>query len=172
MSPEEEGFTCEECGEARATVHRTDIVNGKSIQHHFCAECYAQKEGAASGGVAEFFNRLLQALAPELQELQTRQCPACGISYLEFRQTMQLGCPEDYNAFESAMEKLLERIHGATRHCGKVPPGVDQAAARQTQLRSLRKRQEAAIAEEDYELAAELRDRIAELEQHEARKPQ
>ena len=169
MSEEEEQFIrCEECREKRATVHLTDLVSGEAVAHHYCQECYAEKEGQPAA--ASFFQQLLEALAPELEELEVRNCPACGINYLEFRQSMQLGCPNDYEVFEKPLEQLLERIHGATRHIGKVPAGVGQQTALRTRLRGLKKRQEEAIAREDYELAADLRDRISELETDESGK--
>ncbi|MFW5969275.1 MAG: UvrB/UvrC motif-containing protein [Halofilum sp. (in: g-proteobacteria)] len=49
---------------------------------------------------------------------------------------------------------------------------MDRQTALRSQLRSLHKRQEKAIAEENYELAAELRDRIEELENAESGEPQ
>ena len=101
---------------------------------------------------------------PELQGADVRQCPACGIDYVEFRRQMHLGCPYDYEAFGTALEQLLERIHGSTRHNGKGPPGNGREAAVRSRLKVLQKRQQKAIAEEDYELAAELRDRIGKLE--------
>lgn len=161
---DDEGYQCEECGERRATVHETRIHDGRAVAHHYCDECYERKAGRATMAPADLFNRLLEAIAPELKELETQNCPACGINYLEFRQTMELGCPNDYRAFREPLEQILERIHGATQHCGKVPPGVDRDTAVRAQLRSLRQRQQEAVEVEDYELAAELRDRIEELE--------
>jgi protein arginine kinase activator len=166
MDGEPEEIFCEECGKNRATVHLTDVVEGRPIPHHYCAECYAAKQASHGSGPAAFLSQILAALAPELKELGTRQCPACGINYLEFRQTMRLGCAADYQVFEKPLERLLERIHGNTHHCGKVPAGTGNKAADRSRLRSLHKRLETAVTEENYELAAELRDHIKELEQH------
>jgi protein arginine kinase activator len=164
VDPEE--ILCEECGKNRATVHLTDLVGGRATPHHYCASCYASKQAPdGSGGPAQFLSQILAALAPELKELGARQCPACGINYLEFRQTMRLGCATDYQVFDKPLERLLERIHGSTHHCGKVPAGVGNPAADRSRLRSLHKRLEEAVGEENYELAAELRDHIRELEQ-------
>ncbi|MFW6189287.1 MAG: UvrB/UvrC motif-containing protein [Planctomycetota bacterium] len=170
MNEEEDYPKCEECGERRATVHLTDVVEGQAVPHHYCAQCWAEKEGEAAGGgaAAELFARLLEALGPELEELDVRNCPACGTSYLEFRQNMELGCPNDYEVFDKPLQQVLERIHGSSQHCGKVPPGVDRETTRRTRMRGLKQRLEEAVAEEDYEQAAELRDRIQGLEENEA----
>jgi len=155
---------CEECGKRPATVHLTDFVEGQAVLRHLCEQCYAEKEGGVVLPPSAVLAQLVAAVAPELREMATQQCPACGIRYLEFRESMRLGCPNDYEAFQKALEPLLESIHGATQHAGKVPPQADDAAATQGRIRSLQRRQEKAVAAEDYELAAELRDRIKELE--------
>ena len=157
--------TCELCGKRRATVHLTELVDGQAVQRHLCRQCYEDKEGVQLPP-ATVLAQILSVVAPELQEMGARQCPTCGINYLEFRQNLTFGCPDDYRAFGTALEQLLERIHGSTVHCGKVPPEVGDEPAVQSRVRSLRQRQEKAIREEDYELAAELRDRIRELQEN------
>ena len=77
------------------------------------------------------------------------------------------------------MEPLLERIHGATRHVGKVPAALRDAVAASAvaataapgptapgdaRLRDLRADLEHAVASEEYERAAALRDAIRKLE--------
>ncbi|MHC4788562.1 MAG: UvrB/UvrC motif-containing protein [Planctomycetota bacterium] len=162
----DEGETpCESCGERRATWHLTNLVDGEPVQHHLCDECYAEQSGGQPQ-VQGAFAQLIAAVVPELRDMALRQCPECGLNYLEFRQTFRLGCPHDYEAFDKALEQLLERIHGASSHTGKVPPTAGEEEAMRSRLRSLRKQQRKAIAEENYELAAELRDNIRELEEH------
>jgi protein arginine kinase activator len=161
---ENEEIICGECGRNRATVHLTDFVDGKPVERHLCEKCYAEREGGTVP--RSIFSQLLAAVAPTLAEMGARQCPACGISYLEFRHGFKLGCQNDYEVFEQPLEQLLEQIHGATRHCGKVPPGSGGNEAIRSRIRLLRRRQERAVADEKYELAAQLRDRIKELQKH------
>ena len=62
----------------------------------------------------------------------------------------------DYRVFSAGVLPLLQRFHGATRHVGKVARRHEGSAQRlrlRTQLRE-------AIAREDYEEAARLRDRL------------
>jgi protein arginine kinase activator len=87
-------------------------------------------------------------------------CPACGLKYAAFRADGRLGCPDDYDAFRPALEPLLERIHRGTRHGGKAP----RAAALRAELSELRGQLAAAVEAENYEDAAELRDRIRQKE--------
>ncbi len=164
MDEERQEDVCEECGRRRATVHLTDLTGDKPVLRHYCDRCYAKQEATGSLSPADLFAHILAAVAPGLRELSEKKCPECGISYLEFRQSGVLGCPADYQAFGESMAKLLEQVHGSRRHCGKVPPQAGRRAAIQSKLRVLRARQERAVSREDYELAAELRDRIKALE--------
>ena len=61
---------------------------------------------------------------------------------------------------------LLERAHdGGTYHTGKVPPNAAESERRNTELLRLRGQLKQAVAAEDYESAAQFRDRIKELEE-------
>jgi protein arginine kinase activator len=94
-------------------------------------------------------------------------CPDCGMTLPEFRAKGRFGCPRDYEVFAEHLDPLLERIHDVqpARHEGRLPTGAraDKVHRRLT-LAELRKALDAAVAEENYELAAELRDRISEFE--------
>ena len=60
---------------------------------------------------------------------------------------------------------LLERVHeGASQHVGKVPSRAGTDERRPAALLRLRAALKDAVAEEDYERAARLRDQIKELE--------
>ena len=59
---------------------------------------------------------------------------------------------------------LLENIHDETRHCGKTPHRAPRDTQTLTSLIQLRNDLKRAIAAEDYELAARVRDQIKELE--------
>jgi protein arginine kinase activator len=60
---------------------------------------------------------------------------------------------------------ILQRIHRATRHAGKVPRrGVDLPHGPATNLLDLRQQFRRAVETEDYEQAAALRDLIRQKE--------
>jgi protein arginine kinase activator len=161
---EQDGLKCQECGRREATIHVTDFVEGQAVQRHLCEECYSSREEAPVLSSTDLFAQLIGALAPELEEAQSEQCPECGITYLEFRQNLVFGCPQDYEVFSEPLEELLESIHGANRHVGRVPRGSAQGSARGPRLEVLRRELNEAVAEENYEVAARIRDQINELE--------
>ena len=96
-------------------------------------------------------------------------CPICQITFLEFRNSGRLGCPYDYEVFRDELMPLLENIHGETRHSGKVPKRAPRNTQQQTTLIQLRNELKRAVAAEDYETAARLRDKIRAIEQEQGR---
>jgi protein arginine kinase activator len=152
-----------------ATVHLTEIIGGEKREKHLCEEC-AASEGITTGKVPVSLNEWLQnfvmqqagAASPEANDMV---CGTCGMSFAEFRQRGLLGCPDCYKAFEKTLMPLIQRAHeNATHHTGKVPASVDRSQRRQYELIDLRRRLRDAVATEQYEQAAKLRDRISELE--------
>ncbi|MEZ0230268.1 MAG: UvrB/UvrC motif-containing protein [Planctomycetota bacterium] len=94
----------------------------------------------------------------------TGPCPACGLTFPEFKTSGRLGCFNDYEHFKKELLPLLEKIHGATQHTGRVPSSVGQKLETQKVLTALRKDLNLAVQREEYERAAELRDKIKSLE--------
>lgn len=170
---EQDDAMCESCGKRKATVRLTEFVDGKPVLKLLCEKCYReQEEDLPELSPLKVFAQLLEAVAPELKELSRKVCPRCGTNYLEFRQSMRLGCPYDYEAFDEAMEQLLARMHGSSVHMGKAPgkfslrdsDAQEGAAGR---LNILQEQMEEAIAREDYEQAAMLRDKIRAIKDDE-----
>lgn len=62
------------------------------------------------------------------------------------------------------MEKTLKSIHGHARHVGKAPAHLAGEMDAQRQMEDLRRQMDEAIAVEDFEQAAVLRDRIREIQ--------
>src|SRR5262245_50622035 len=157
---------CQSC-ENPATVHLTDIVNGKKKVLHLCKPCaekqqlLSQKELNFPAIVQALIGQHVGALSDELARLT---CPVCGIKYMEFRAEGRLGCPHDYTVFRAGLQPLLQRIHkGAERHVGKSPARLPPQQAVQSEI-ELRSQLRAAVDEERFEEAARLRDLIRQRE--------
>ena len=94
----------------------------------------------------------------------TQKCPVCGFTQTDFKKTGRLGCSACYDTFSEGLGTLLKAMHKGVEHVGKLP----ERAARQMQLtdkmRALNDHLEKAVAEENYETAATLRDQIKQLE--------
>ena len=83
----------------------------------------------------------------------------------DFRATGRWGCARCYTTFEPSMRELLRRVHGNSRHAGETylppQPALDERA---TILGELRERLRRAIESEQFEVAADLRDKIRVME--------
>ena len=149
---------CQKC-EKPATFHITDLTGDELLALHLCPDCakhYLQAEEpqveapVVSGMIQKQLK--LEKTAEDLKELDSRECPICGISFYEFRQAGRLGCPHDYVFFGKELEPLLINVHGDSKHVGKHPKrgirdtesanGVDSPATgneRSCRTRGLRK---------------------------------
>jgi len=158
-------FKCDKCSKP-ATIHLTEIIDGDKIEKHLCQNCAATEGITVKAEVP--ISQLLEDFILQsggAEELAEAVCEVCGMKFSEFRDGGLLGCPNDYDVFESGLTPLLERAQaGALQHIGKVPHGADDVQKRQTAILRLRAQLKSAINGEDYERAAVLRDQIKELE--------
>ena len=162
---------CQYC-EKPATFHITELTEpgGPSVMH-LCEEharTLLHKENSTpvatiAGALAKQLN--LGQTKAELEELDQKECPVCGISFFEFRNTGRLGCPFDYTHFESDLVPLLTNIHDSLEHRGKRPRRASASADTQAQMIQLRREMEEAIECEDYERASEIRDELKRMEE-------
>jgi protein arginine kinase activator len=162
---------CDNCTKA-ATVHLTEIRNGKKIEKHLCEECAAKSEGLPTVKGHTPINELLTnfVLAHSgIQKELGHSCELCKITWAEFRQTGLFGCEHDYDVFEKELTPLLQRAHeGSTHHTGKLPTrggGGARPKKKPVDVSKLRKDLQKAVEAEDYERAAKLRDQIRQAEE-------
>jgi len=156
---------CQRCKKQQATVHLTEIINNEKRERHLCEDC-AREEGVvlkAQINLQDVLSGMLEAHQAAGEEAGLT-CPDCGMTYGEFRSQGRLGCPHDYEIFAEPLQEVLEKVHGAAEHLGKMPArsGADQQAQRE--LMHLRRDLQDAVQREAYEEAARLRDLIQEKE--------
>jgi protein arginine kinase activator len=84
------------------------------------------------------------------------------MAFLEFRRQGRLGCPRDYDVFRQELRTLVERLHRCTQHLGKRPARPAGPVTDYCDQRRLRRELAAAVATDDYALAAKLRDQLRE----------
>lgn len=162
---------CEECGERPATVHFTKIVQGEKSEFHLCEACAREKgdwlnQTAAGFSLNSFLSGLLNFdSAGNAAATAPPRCSTCGLTYSQFSQVGRFGCADCYSHFEPKLEPLLRKVHGSTTHMGKVPQRTGGKMKAKRRLEELRNQLRNAIQSERFEEAAELRDKIRELEQ-------
>ena len=115
---------CELCKQAQATVHLTEIINDQMSELHLCEACANQKGAQVEShfGLADLLSGLADyGKASEPEEVSTKACASCGMTYDDCRKVGRLGCAECYPTFKRSLGSLLKRIHGSPIHVGKSP---------------------------------------------------
>ncbi len=169
---------CDICGKNPATVHLTEIIDEQMNELHLCEECARHKSAAMEqqfglsellAGMADF-----EKHSNKEEEPVTVKCPACGLTYADFKKVGRLGCGNCYEVFRKYLAPLLKRIHGSSQHIGKNPSSskiaVKPSLKKKTGLAELKSQLQKAVANEAFEEAARLRDQIKEWEAREQKK--
>lgn len=161
---------CEDCGKKPATFHMTEIINGKSKESHLCEEC-ASKNDDFNFNPSFTIQNLLSGLLDMPNEadykpeyIEDITCENCGTTYEEFKRNSKFGCSKCYDSFREKLEPLLKKIHGHDTHIGKFPKRTGGAIKIKKDIDTLRKKLEKAVSDEEFELAAKLRDEIRNLQ--------
>ena len=163
-------MVCEACKQQQATVHLTEIVNGQMAELHLCEACANQKGAQMEShfglsdllaGLADFGKQV-----KDVEKVKIK-CSSCGMSYEDFRKFGRLGCSECYVSYREHLGNLLKKIHGSNRHLGKTPTKIQTQTPRtkSESLEELKQQLQQAVKSENFEKAAQLRDRIHELEE-------
>jgi protein arginine kinase activator len=88
------------------------------------------------------------------------KCPHCGFTQADFKKAGRLGCSECYVTFADGLESLLKSMHKGTKHLGKAPQSLQQSRDLSDKLKSLQKKLDKAVEDENFEQAAQIRDEI------------
>ena len=169
---------CDVCKKREATIHIKEVKDGKCISTNLCPECAREKELA--GGLGAFGFNLAEVIfnvgktpekknpaSDEAPKEKTPQviCPSCNWSLQKMRKSGgKLGCPECYTVFAKWVNMALEQVQRGKVHVGKRPrTSVKSLSAYKLELDKLQLDLAKAVSAEEYEKAAQYRDRINAL---------
>jgi len=164
------GMKCEvDSCDNEATVHLTEIREGKKHEMHLCERCAAEKglPGKAHFSISDLLAGIAsqaQAQAQKAKRGKEAACPVCTTTLSQFQSSGRFGCPDCYVTFKDDVQSLVEKIHDSSQHVGKVPKRVSQDISIQKDIRQLKIDLDRAIRREDYEKAAALRDQVKQME--------
>lgn len=154
---------CEKCGKNHATTHIKTVVNGIVREYNLCSACAAQS-GYGSNSITGMLASMLGDISPQTVKNQ-KCCSVCGATFLDIAHSGKMGCGECYKTFNDEILPYLKRVHGATRHVGKIPNRAPLIVKpKEKTVEDLRQELARMVAEEKYEQAATLRDKIKEME--------
>lgn len=184
---------CEKCKIREANIKYTEVINGVRNEHNLCAQCAKEMDLGYYSAIfdGEFpLGKLLSSLlgvgetSQKEDKLQQIMCPACKTSYQDFVENSRFGCPDCYSIFDLLICDKIKKLQGNGVHNGKKPryqkilaaPSVtgsgqeeiqEPKLSREEKLQVLKARLQEAVLKEEYELAAQYRDQIRDLEQME-----
>lgn len=167
---------CDNCKERNAIINLTQVEHDSKVTLHLCEQC-AQLKGVETGGAVlkTPLGNFLGALgkgggaggALVAASADGVRCPACSGTLRDFRDSGRLGCDQCYVTFDAHLRDLLRRLHGSSQHVGEPYEAPGEAGSEpdpRSRLLELKAQLRRAVEGENFELAAELRDRIRVLE--------
>jgi protein arginine kinase activator len=161
---------CQNCHKRVASVHFTQVVNNDKVEMYLCKQCAddrAQFNLIASYGISSFLSGIFGGaqdssyMTPLAKE---EGCRTCGLKFSEFQKHGKMGCSECYTVFADKLLPVLRRLHGNASHVGRYPLSYSNIINRSKELDELRAKLIKVVEVEEYEKAAEIRDRIRVLE--------
>lgn len=167
---------CQKCGKNNADTHVKRVINGEFEEYHLCSECakdlgYTNMFSDFANGFEKDFNSLLGSFFGNALPARTQatRCEVCNTGYADIVRTGMMGCANCYNIFGEQLLPTIRRVHGNTVHCGKrshkgIAKVEDVKENTTDKLTTLKSQLDKAIKEQEFEKAAELRDKIREME--------
>lgn len=143
---------CSKCHKNEASIYYKQNINGKVTEYALCAECAAKGEDSFSP--LNIFSFPLHEI-----KMEVKRCDLCGCSFDDIRHSGKVGCGKCYSVFSDELEPMIKGIHNNTVH---VVRDVKEESV--SEIEGLRIELNNAVKAEEYEKAAELRDKIKELE--------
>lgn len=158
-----ESINCDICSKL-ATVHLTQIVNGKIHKIDLCETCAKEKGVTDPNG---FSLADLLASNGDNDELETVHsdlvCSVCGFTPEDYKKLGRLGCPSCYEDLAPMIAPMLTHMHKGIEHVGKEAENTLAREESQTKVSDVKAQLQKAIDEERYEDAANLRDELLHL---------
>lgn len=164
---------CQKCGKHPATVHFTNIINGMKTEYYLCDKC---------AGQSDLGQMEIQDLISGFFGMQTKKgveamrCEFCQSTLAQIKKRGKAGCPQCYQVFASYLDPIVRKVHGSDTHVGKQPAETAETVEQikpktqppvNSELETLQRQLRQAVAEENYEEAARLRDAIAARQKEE-----
>ena len=157
---------CEFCNEKNATIHLTQVVNGEMKKLNLCQLC-AKKNGIDLNSPISITDVLMGIEKQKTRNSATKAenqyeltCKRCNLSRAEFSKKARLGCPECYQTFKVELKSITQAMHHSLEHTGKIPSKQKNNIKLSEKIKNLKNQINKAITDENYELAAKIRDEI------------
>lgn len=161
---------CDFCGKNDALIHVQQINNGEVKEIHLCEACAREKgiiqnapgeeQASLSNMIGRLVGNLFEDSEQEIDEvLPDHCCESCGMSKEDLLANQQVGCPECYHHFRTYIKHILQKPYK-----GRVPQRLKAYKTVLFDKRDLKRQLKEAVAREEYERAARIRDAIERID--------
>lgn len=160
---------CDNCGDNNAIMHIRQVVGNEDVALNLCEKC-ARENGFEMGknnpvNIAALLDRLRNIKKKgdrEDPDLNVA-CPFCSTTLSEVKKSLNVGCSRCYDSFSDYISSFLApgSVTPVSARARRNP--VREIISEEDYRKSLEKKLEKAVSEEDYEEAAVLRDKIRAL---------
>lgn len=161
---------CDICNEREAVISYTKIGSEETEVIHLCKECAEKKmkedskfKDVMAEKMASFTKQMFESKYPLEESDFEKTCPTCKTSLKDVIDGKSLGCEDCYKEFKEYINGFLLNLNSASIHKGKIPKvGGKEPIVKKEEIQILNKLS-VAIALEEYEEAAKLRDELNSL---------
>ncbi len=157
------------CGVSEGVIEIRHTAGGKHHVVHLCDVCARERgihpEPRREANVNELYSTLLSGRSVDRRTREAEECARCGTTSIEVRRSRQVGCPECYSAFAVSVARLIGCSGKLTQHQGRLPRSLQTFRTLIVDRENLKNELRSAVADEDFETAARIRDRLARMDQ-------
>lgn len=165
---------CQKCNKNEANTHITRVINGVKTEQYLCSECAGESQelmNFQSGFDSDFDSFFSGFFASPFiggkkmprKSANGASCGFCGTSLADIERNGRLGCSKCYDTFGDFLLNPLKQIHGSNRHTGKLPSRAGKGIRHANEIERLQNELSRAVMDQNFEKAAELRDKINDL---------
>lgn len=160
---------CDICQKNKATIHVQQIMGNREVDLHICDECafengISREDDKIEVSLAGLFAGMLD-IQGDLVRAKVAECPSCGMTVKQFRKDLRPGCPGCFSAFDKEIKLFFQERGMDSPYSGRLPKKLQAFRALYQKKLSLQEELKTAIGNEEYEKAAEIRDRLKGLDE-------
>lgn len=160
---------CQNCKKNEANTQIKRIVNGEAAEYRLCKSCanalgFLDSFSDFGLNFSEMFGGFLGDTPISSLSNRTIRCEKCSSTFDDIVKAGKIGCADCYGLFYDKLLPSLQRIHGKTRHEGKIAQSAGEEIKKERKISELKKEMDTAIKEQNFEYAAQIRDQIRDIE--------
>ncbi|MGL5767218.1 MAG: UvrB/UvrC motif-containing protein [Sarcina sp.] len=164
---------CEKCNKRKAVVKLVKVIGYKKVNYLLCEKCALEISGDIDEEIldeeninenkinefslSKFLGGLFEYMNLENEDdKKSKSCDICKTTYSEFREFNKLGCSKCYKVFALEIANSVKEIYGDKLHKTQK----DLYDEKIEELYSLEQLLEKCVKFEEYEKAAQIRDKM------------